>query len=179
MCTPVGHTLAGLSVLNWQTTKGRSQSWMRILWIAIAANLPDIDFLFGWFSGNPNQYHQEMTHSLLFTAGMVGIVWWLARSSFDGFPLHGLLMLAAAAGLHLLLDILGSDTRPPVGIPLFWPFSEIRVSSPWSVFPSVYKSSDSSTFIRSLLSLHNLKVAGVETGVIGGVYWLFRSMRSR
>jgi membrane-bound metal-dependent hydrolase YbcI (DUF457 family) len=179
MCTPIGHTILGLSILDRQKPGGWMHLWMPVLVIVIAANFPDIDFLFGWRNGNPNQYHQGWTHSILFVAVVLVPIWWFSRSLFAQYSLPGFQILALAMASHLLLDILGHDTRPPVGIPLFWPFSELRVKSPIMIFPAVHKASDSGLFIHSLFSLHNLKVAGVETGIIGGVYALFRVGRRR
>jgi len=44
---------------------------------------------------------------------------------------------AATYGSRLLLDWLGTDTSPPYGIMLWWPFSSDFSKAPVSWFPSV------------------------------------------
>jgi hypothetical protein len=39
--------------------------WL-FVFILLCANVPDVDFLFGFAAGNPNLYHHMWTHSLAF-----------------------------------------------------------------------------------------------------------------
>lgn len=47
------------------------------------------------------------------------------------------LACAAAYASHILLDWLGSDTAPPIGIQALWPLSRQYFESPWHVFYAV------------------------------------------
>ena len=50
-------------------------------------------------------------------------------------------MLACAMTLayasHTLLDWLGTDSSPPIGIMALWPFSSQHYESPWHVFMAI------------------------------------------
>jgi membrane-bound metal-dependent hydrolase YbcI (DUF457 family) len=73
--------------------------------------LPDIDFLFG--------IHSMYTHSVG-AALFVGLITYVAtRPKSVRFALAG----AAAYGSHIVLDWLGDDTTPPIGIMALWPFA--------------------------------------------------------
>jgi membrane-bound metal-dependent hydrolase YbcI (DUF457 family) len=76
---------------------------------ALAACLPDVDFLWG--------RHNMETHSIAFAAilGLAVYVW--QRSP------RVALACALAVASHVLFDWLGSDTTPPLGITALWPFS--------------------------------------------------------
>jgi membrane-bound metal-dependent hydrolase YbcI (DUF457 family) len=166
VCTPIGHTLASVVLVQNSRIRFQWVNWRWTLGLIVLSNLPDIDFLFGWMKGDPNFYHQEGTHSLAFImsvgllAGLAVQVWgrkgWRAGSL--GFWI---------LGVHLLCDVFGSDSRPPIGIPLFWPFSELRVHSPVSLFGSVTKASDSHDFFPSLFCRHNGLVVLREIGIVG------------
>ena len=55
--------------------------------------------------------------------------------------MRGSAMLALAAGLayatHTLLDWLGTDSSPPIGIMALWPFSRNYYESPWHIFMAI------------------------------------------
>jgi membrane-bound metal-dependent hydrolase YbcI (DUF457 family) len=78
-----------------------------LLWCALAACLPDIDFFWG--------RHNMETHSLGFAAlvGLGVLVW----------RRDGRLALACTLAVctHVLFDWLGSDDFPPLGVMAFWP----------------------------------------------------------
>jgi len=75
--------------------------------------------------------------------------------------------------------MLGKDTRPPIGIPLFWPVSDAACHFPVSIFSYVQKSSDSHTFLGSLLCWHNVRVVLEETGVMGIAFGILYWVRKR
>jgi len=73
MCTPVGHSLLGYTIyLSIKDSKKRDH-WIVPVGIILVASLPDVDFIFGYLSGDPNRYHHFWTHSLVF-AGLFGII---------------------------------------------------------------------------------------------------------
>ena len=173
MCTPIGHSLVGYSVLSHESGLGIRSRWIMFLHVLALANLPDIDFLFGWARGNPNAYHHLWTHSLIFAllaGGLYGAVYTLFLRR-DGIKAGGF-----AAGIvlsHLVLDFFSKDTREPCGMPLFWPFSNKFLLSPVTIFQDVHKASSNSTFLGSLFCWHNLWTILLEVAVLSPVIaWL-------
>jgi membrane-bound metal-dependent hydrolase YbcI (DUF457 family) len=108
---------------------------------------PDLDL----FLGN----HRGWSHSIG-AALMAGLVSWLVTRR----PRWG-----AAAGLawasHVLLDWMGEDTWPPIGIQALWPFSRGWYQAPFVIFPSV-----SRQYWRDDFWTLNLKAAAVELAVL-------------
>jgi len=93
---------------------------LAIIPFALLGALPDVDLLFGT--------HSTYTHSV----GAAAIVLVLAR------VVTGTWRWALAASLayasHILLDWLGNDTTPPIGIMALWPFSWDFYESAWHIF---------------------------------------------
>lgn len=97
--------------------------------------LPDIDLLFGAHSGP--------THSIGITL-VVGIVAGLVRGvTARRPPATGLRSLTfalaclAAYGSHVLLDWLGTDASPPIGIMALWPLSNAHYESDLHFFMAI------------------------------------------
>lgn len=119
---------------------------------AFLACLPDLDYLPGLAAGELNRYHQLFTHSLVFCASASALAAWFLRRTRLRPP-----AVAAIVFSHLLLDSLTEDARPPIGIPLLWPFSD----APFQIaglFPRWEKLS----VAQALTSPANLFPAGVE-----------------
>ena len=119
MPSPVGHALGGIAAGVRFTGASRRSLWI----LAATGAAADIDLLFG--------AHRGISHSLgaAVVAGL--LAWAVGRSWRWG---------AAAAstwGSHVLLDWLGADSWPPLGIPALWPFSHAYYRSPVTIFPSV------------------------------------------
>ena len=76
---------------------------------AVAAVLPDLDFLWG--------RHNMETHSLgaAVLAGLAVLAWSRGREVRLAF------LVALAWASHVLFDWLGSDTTPPIGVMALWP----------------------------------------------------------
>jgi inner membrane protein len=95
----------------------------------LVAASPDLDLLAGAHSGP--------THGLGAAVIVGAIAWLFLRSS--GF--RGAARLALAAGVayasHTLLDWLGTDTSPPIGIMALWPFSRDYFESPLHLFMAI------------------------------------------
>jgi membrane-bound metal-dependent hydrolase YbcI (DUF457 family) len=99
----------------------------RSLWVGQAAlfaflgMLPDIDFLFGT--------HSTYTHSIgaATIVGVLALVTARSPTSRAGFtdasPVRWAIACALAYGSHIVLDALGDDTTPPIGIMALWPLT--------------------------------------------------------
>lgn len=82
---------------------------LAVLPFALLGALPDVDLLFGT--------HSTYTHSL----GATLIVLLAARAVTGRWAWA--FGAAFAYGSHILLDWLGNDTTPPIGIMALWPFT--------------------------------------------------------
>lgn len=155
MPSPIAHSLAGIALGETkQTSLTRSQIISFYLWSIFFANSPDLDFIPGFFAGNPNLYHHGITHSLgsgIFVAFAFGWIF----SKYLGSYKKGVLLLFLLYLSHLVLDYLTVDTRLPIGEPLFWPVSHRYLISPVLIFSDVQKTSNSGTFLHSLFVRHN------------------------
>jgi membrane-bound metal-dependent hydrolase YbcI (DUF457 family) len=180
MPTPIGHALAGTIFYLFSNGKSRKK-WLIFLMVLFFAGLPDIDFIFGFFVGNPDKYHHHFTHSLflIVIAGLIG-AFMADKIGVMNFQQSALLFIGAGTS-HIFLDILCLDTSTPFGIPIFWPFWEKYFISPVQIFSDVHRTSSSSIFFQSLINWHNLKTVLLEIIIIGPIiiYLLFKRNYSR
>lgn len=165
MPTPIGHALGGAIVYSFSDAD-KKKKWLVALLVIFFAELPDIDFLFGFFVGNPNKYHHQFTHSFFFVilAGLIG-AWLCRKTKLMQFRASAVLFIAAGFS-HILLDFLAVDTSAPFGEPVFWPFWNKFFISPFQIFSDVHRASDSGLFFKSMLNLHNLKTIILEIGIL-------------
>jgi inner membrane protein len=135
--SPIGHMLGGVTAgwliagreggrgkpaaRGWRERRGLKQA---AAFAAIGA-APDLDLLFGT--------HSTYTHSIGAVALTVLGVWLCQR----GYRLQLALACGAAVASHILLDWLGSDTTPPIGIMALWPFTREFYQSPFFVFMAI------------------------------------------
>ncbi|NKB76807.1 MAG: hypothetical protein GKR96_07085 [Gammaproteobacteria bacterium] len=199
MSTPVGHSLAALitgTVINKQNV---SFPTCRVLVFYFFSSIAaDFDFLVGWYFGNINRYHHQFSHSIAMAVvygGSVYVTIWLYekwRASSGVSSKHSLsdvhhlslkyAILGAAIYLsHLLLDLFTADKSPPLGMLLFWPFSNIYVLAPFTVFPSVQHhsgGSDMVEFLTGILVVHNFFSLLIETAILLPIYGLSRYFKS-
>jgi hypothetical protein len=158
MPSPVGHAIAGVAAgwlvagAGWIAPKFRQgkvptnfETFGRegVLFGALGA-LPDIDLLFGAHSGP--------THSVG-AAIVVGVTAFVIASGLTALSVHdslpdttarralrpGRLALACAAAYasHVLLDWLGTDASPPLGIMALWPFTATYYEADLHVFMAI------------------------------------------
>lgn len=119
MPSPVGHALGGAIVgLVCDVRRGGGgdvRARLRAVLTAplvragaIAAVLPDLDFLWG--------RHNMETHSLgaAVAAGLVAWLWWRGQGRLA-------LTVGLAWASHVLFDWLGSDDTAPLGVMALWP----------------------------------------------------------
>ena len=97
------------------------------------ALLPDADVLLVALGATDHgpAGHRGASHSLTMAA-FAGLVCALTARWRRWPVLRTALIGAFAVGSHALLDVLGEGGR---GLPLLWPFSEVRFHSPWRIFP--------------------------------------------
>ena len=132
MPSPVGHVLAAVTVgcLVQRTMAGGRLSGREVMLFGALGVAPDLDLLFGMHSGP--------THGIGAAVLATSLAWLplhLARTSADRRRFA--LACALAYASHILLDWLGTDSSPPIGIMALWPFSQAYFESSLHVFPAV------------------------------------------
>jgi inner membrane protein len=171
MPSPVGHVLGGIAAGLLAGAQGPgptasgSRDQRRFQQLALFGLLgaaPDVDLLFGT--------HSTYTHSIGAVA-VVGIIAWLAtgrrRPRFA-------CAAAAAWGSHLLLDWLGADTTPPLGIMALWPVTADFYQSPVSVFQAI-----SRRYWLPEFYWYNARGVLRELLILGPLVWLTARRASR
>jgi inner membrane protein len=116
--SPVAHGLAAVAagwVVDPPRAGDRSAAWKRAALFAAAGVAADLDLIVGAHSGP--------THSLG-AAAIAGVVAWVCLRGI-GWRGGGITAcaIALAYASHTLLDWLGADSSPPIGIMALWPFS--------------------------------------------------------
>ncbi len=151
MPTTIGHSLAAFAV-NGLNRVPINKSMM--ITGIVVANIADIDFLPGFFVGDPNRFHHGPTHSIaaaLFSGVFFALVTPLRKLGFKA----AFVLLFGLYCSHVLLDYFAVDTSLPYGVPLFWPISDQYFMSGFPIFSDVHKDSSSGTFLQSLFVMHN------------------------
>src|SRR4051794_19717407 len=126
MPSPIGHVLGGVAG-GWLVGGRRgAPGWRReAALFGLIGAAPDVDLLFGT--------HSAYTHS----AGAVGLTALAVLIVTRGRRPRIALGCAAAIASHVLLDWLGSDTTPPIGIMALWPFTRDFYQSPFCLFMAI------------------------------------------
>jgi inner membrane protein len=185
VATPIGHGLAGCGVA---LLAGRDKGALVLptLVAAAASVAPDLDFIPGLLRGTPALYHHGISHSLGFAlaAGVLGALvlplpGWSRRSVFW--------LVSMAYASHLLLDLVGPDARPPIGIPLFWPLSSVHLLSPTALLMGVRHAPATGVsvgvWLQTIFSWYNLLAIALEIVVVAPFValaaWSARRARSR
>jgi membrane-bound metal-dependent hydrolase YbcI (DUF457 family) len=130
MPTPFGHAVGGLAAA-FLTNSTAKRPRLTIPVLAASAALavaPDLDIIAG--------FHRIYTHSIAAVA-VVAIVAWLILRTRTPDALALTAALAAAYASHVLLDLMGKDTSPPLGLTVLWPLSSGYHQTGWNVFSEV------------------------------------------
>jgi hypothetical protein len=118
---------------------------------------PDLDLLVG--------SHSTYTHSVGAVALVFVAAWALSKRPRVAAA------VAAAWASHLLLDWLGSDTSPPIGIMALWPFTSEHYQSSFYLFDAISRR----YWLPEQFVWWNLKAAMKEvlilTPLAGVSYW--------
>jgi inner membrane protein len=163
MPSPVAHTLTGYVIYRLASCDCDRIGWKRLFLYCACSNLPDLDFVPGFLSGVPNQFHHGISHSLGFSIGF-GLLMSLALFFMKNQSLlRNFVIFFSLYFSHLLLDLLSYDSSQPYGLPILWPITDNYHISPISVFLDIQRDSVSETFIRSLFSFHNFLAVLVES----------------
>ena len=124
MPSPIGHAIAGVIAGSLVSLPSQVRA-RRIATYAAAGMAADLDLLVGAHSGPSHGIGAAL---------IVGIVSWLVARPRDAVLACA---IALAYASHTLLDWLGSDSSPPIGIMALWPFSHEYFESTWHVFMAI------------------------------------------
>jgi inner membrane protein len=143
MPSPIGHALAGLIVHTAGSQRRDLQDWPRFGLVVAAACAPDLDLLLRFLIGG--QHHRGPSHSL--GAALLAGAAAYAMLALAHWPRAT--RLASLVGLgwasHVLLDWLGSDTHPPLGLMALWPWSSGWYKAPLVFFGDIGRTLELST----------------------------------
>ncbi len=180
MPSPIGHALGGV-IVAWSAERipsgpaaGRAPEHVSAaltLACAALAAAPDLDLLLpGW--------HRTVTHSvgavIIVTIISACVTGWVTGKI--NWRIAGICGVAYAS--HLLLDWLGADPSPPLGIQALWPFSHRWFIARWTIFPITERRN----FFSWASFATNVKAAAVEVIVLGPVVlglWRMRATKTR
>jgi membrane-bound metal-dependent hydrolase YbcI (DUF457 family) len=159
MPSPIGHALAGVAgawLIFPPGPHGLSALRHAAIFGAVAV-APDLDLVWG--------NHSAQTHGLG-AALIAGLVAWtvvrLYRWDVPGW--QAALAVAAAYASHTLLDWLGSDSSPPIGIMALWPLSRDYFEADLHVFMAI-----SRRYWREGFWVQNLAAVAREIVILGPV----------
>jgi len=146
----LGHAAIGLTTqdLCSRNHSGLSR-WRVAVFIAVLANLPDVDVLIGLLlRGNGHAFHRGPTHSLLFALfmGFVASRAWTLWSQIPKMSFKSCVLIIVS---HVLADVV--FTNPPVSF--FWPL-EVHLTAGYSGWGD----------ILSTVFLKGFQDAGIITG---------------
>ena len=180
MPSPIGHVIAGVAA-GWLVTGATkvpgpfpaavpATPWPAAALFGALAALPDVDLIAGAHSGP--------THSIGAAAIVGMVVWLLARRLGARRPGWLALACVAAYASHVLLDWLGSDSSPPIGVMALWPFSRAYYESDLHVFMAISRRYYQGwKFVSQNVLAVCLELA-ILMPILAGV-WRFRGRRTR
>lgn len=192
MSSPVGHTLAGLSICFLYGAlcsriggSGKLKkfcikySLKGLIFVAFVACLPDIDFVPGIFIGDINYFHHQGIHSLSFAIVLSFLILLISRMRKTeqslGWGLISLLLIIS----HLVIDWLTIDKSLPFGIRLLWPFSGKYFYFQNAFLPYNVRS----VSVASVFNVHNLRVVLSELAIYMPLmiisYFLYKMARKQ
>lgn len=187
MTSPVGHVLGGLiaaeiagrGTLDGAKNHSQYAGWAGLIFVLIAANFADLDFLPGIWVGEFNRFHHQATHSFFAVAVFAGASYWLARVWGWYSPKRWAALGGAVYVSHLLLDSLTTDNALPYGAQFFWPFSSEYYLLPVTPFVNIEHSGAAFTeALTTIFSTHNLFAMAVEAAILLPI-WLFLNWKHR
>jgi len=182
MPSPIGHSLAGYIIYRAIRRPAAVREFVSVLPYLVVANAPDLDFIPGFFVGDPNRYHHGMSHSVgfaLLVSVAASFFLCLKRQASMGRNFSIVFCLYFS---HIALDYLSVDSSAPHGVPLFWPLSDKFYIASFAFLPDVTRepfTSSSLTFILSFFSLHNLWTVLIELLLLLPVLFLVSGLRQR
>jgi inner membrane protein len=188
MPTSVAHILGGYAALEAGSPPQQRRGIYFLLFVVVASNLPDLDFLPGYLIGNEGLFHRGASHSILAAIIVAGGLGLALGSRLGGFrAVAGWTLLAY--GSHIVLDMVVPDpSGKGGGVALLWPFLGTEVATPipgLSILDPIrwFEGHElQAGFLRALLSLDGLRIFLVDAALVMPLVplaWGVRSLRDR
>lgn len=171
MPSPVGHSLAAIAA-GWAVNRPAQPARalvVQTLTLAAIGIVPDLDLLWGHHSGE--------THSIGAALVVGAVVAW--RRWPIGADTRARLFISAFLIwlIHPVMDTFSIDNNPPIGVMLWWPFSDAYVHSAHAFFAPI-----SRYWSRPETWPNNIVAAGRELLLIAPIaaiaWWLRRKRTS-
>jgi inner membrane protein len=165
----------GVAASGARPLEERWGPWREAAVLAVMAQAPDLDFLPGILLGNPSLYHHGASHSLGAAVLFAGLCWlWGWRR---GRPWRWALVGGALYLAQVVADAWTVDTRPPFGVPFWWPLSPEFFYPEHPLFYKVIRDVSYPGWLA-----HDLKAVALEVAVFGPMLaasWVWRRWRNR
>ncbi len=143
MPSPIGHALGGLIIHAAGADRRDLQDWPRIALVVAAACAPDLDLLLRFAAFG--QRHRAESHSLGAALASGILAAWMARTLRYPRPSGLGVLVALGWASHVLLDLFGSDSQPPLGLMALWPGSDAYFKAPLVLFLDIGRTLRAST----------------------------------
>jgi len=135
MCSPVAHTLVGLSVYTTVTPReDLTKSWKIVFFIIFLTVLPDFDFLIMMVTKDVSD-HRTYTHSLLFSIFAGYLFYKIAQAKYPSLRATFLLCFSLIFS-HVVVDAFVADGFYPSKVALFYPLPYLT-NSPVPIFDPI------------------------------------------
>jgi len=166
MPLPILHSFAGYSVYKLSKKTDSQRKWCRLALFIFLANLADFDFLPGVLQHEALKFHRNISHSLgaAFLCGalfFLGVLLLKRKSAVRTF-----LFTSGAYLTHIILDFFSGHAP----IPIFWPLTSARFTSPIAIFPaenpSLHHVKSFTDFVSWFTQIHTLNILCFEMAVV-------------
>ena len=135
MCSPVAHTLVGLSIYTIANPKeDLTKNWKVVFFVLFLTVLPDFDFLIMILTKDLGD-HRTYTHSLLFSVFAGYLFCKIAQAQYPSLRATFWLCFALIFS-HVIVDAFVADGFHPSKVALFYPLPYL-ISSPIPIFDSI------------------------------------------
>ena len=164
MCSPVAHTLVGLSIYTGVTPREDfCKNWKIVFFIIFLTVLPDFDFLIMMVTKDISD-HRTYTHSLLFSIFAGYLLYRIAQAKYPSLRATFLLCFSLIFS-HVAVDAFVAYGFHPSKIALFYPLPYL-MNSPVPIFdPIDWAKSD-----NWLFSLETAKAIFKEFVITGSAF---------
>ena len=129
MSSIVGHCIVALGVERSLRQQDESLKTAWFIAFAIAACIPDIDYLLLWMGF---YYPIRVSHSFVMALAFPMLMIVMSRVALGSVSRRFAIGVMISGSSHILLDLLVGVTANPI----FWPFTSVEISLPFGILPS-------------------------------------------
>ncbi len=150
------------------------KSWQWLVVCMFFASVADADFIPALFGrlDLANRFHRHLTHTLLFAVILSAVAFGVLKLLRTPHGGRRTMIVFSCMASHILLDLLGKDFRPPLGIPFLWPFTQRSFKIPVEIFIDLHKDTYAEIF-----SLRTIGILAHETLLFGAIFVLVLGLK--